>query len=113
MSDNISKSINKESYRFLWSHHSQIHRFLVKIFNRVMQYVPFAIKYGVGQYLRSKHYPYCLIKNGGTVIQVGAPIDTLRSGRSRGMHFALSVGKMGNAVIIEPDVASKNGLVFL
>jgi FkbM family methyltransferase len=37
------------------------------------------------------------------VVQIGAPWDLLRAGRSRGIHFARKVGKSGKAVLIEPD----------
>jgi FkbM family methyltransferase len=99
--------VNKKSLRFLWSHHHPLHRFAVKTFNRLMRYVPFGLKYGLGKSLRKNGYPYKLIEPGKTVVQVGAPIDTLGSGRSRGMHFALCTGPTGIAVIIEPDSESE------
>ena len=54
-----------------------------------MARVPFRLKYAIGQHLRRGRPPYELVRNGSVVVQVGAPRDTLRSGRSRGMHFAL------------------------
>jgi len=36
-------------------------------------------------------------------VQIGAPWDLLRAGRSRGIHFARLVGESGKTVIIEPD----------
>jgi len=103
----MSEPVNKESSRFKWSHHHPLHRTLVKLFNRVMRYVPFSLKYSIGQRRRIKRYPYVIISEGDTVVQVGAPIDTLGSARARAMHFALKVRNSGKAVIIEPDSASK------
>ncbi|MEM9820475.1 MAG: FkbM family methyltransferase [Bacteroidota bacterium] len=73
----------------------------------MMRYVPFGLKYGIGQARRKDRFPYKLIDPGKTVVQVGAPIDTLGSGRSRAMHFALRTGAQGKTVIIEPDSASQ------
>ena len=102
-----NKPVNKEPARFKWSHHHWAHRAAVKIFNRVMRYVPFALKYGIGRSRRVERFPYCLIEPGKTLVQVGAPVDTLGSGRSRAMYFSLFTGKSGKAVIIEPDSASE------
>jgi len=79
----------------------------VKTFNKVMRYIPFSIKYGIGQSRRQNRFPYCLIDKGKTVVQVGAPMDTLRSGRSRALHFALRTGEKGKTIIIEPDKDSE------
>lgn len=102
-----NKPVNKESSRFKWSHHHPLHRFAVKLFNKGMKYVPFALKYSFGQNRRKNRFPYQLIESGKTVVQIGAPVDTLGSGRSRAMHFALCTGSTGKAVIIEPDSTSK------
>lgn len=68
-----------------------------------MKLVPFSLKYGFGQFIRRGKYPYDLIELGSTVVQVGAPVDTLHSGRSRAMHFAKRVGSSGALLIVEPD----------
>ncbi len=102
-----NKPVNKESSRFLWSHHHPLHRISVKVFNRLMRYVPFGAKYGLGKWRRKNRFPYKLIEEGKTVVQVGAPIDTLGSGRSRAMYFTLFAGNKGKAVIVEPDGASQ------
>lgn len=109
----------KEYLRFKWSHDLALHRLAVRIYNRVMQVVPFTVKYGLGQKLRRKSPPYCFIAPGSVVVQVGAPQDTLRAGRSRGMYFSFFAGAEGKVVIIEPDresvqtftkVAKKQGI---
>jgi hypothetical protein len=55
--------------------------------------------------------PYTLVGPGDVVLQVGAPSDTLRSGRSRGMHLALRTAPTGRAVIIEPEPSSAAAFV--
>lgn len=92
--------------RFLWSHHWWIHRMTVRGVNSVLRRVPFGVKYGVGLWLRRRRYPYCLIEPGDVVVQVGAPLDTLRAGRSRAMYFCLRAGNTGTAIVIEPDPSS-------
>jgi FkbM family methyltransferase len=49
--------------------------------------------------------PYSLLDETSTIVQVGAPADTLMSGRSRAMHFAL-IARRGKVVVVEPDQAS-------
>lgn len=93
--------------RFKWDHRHPFHRTMVKIFNQFMALIPFSIKYGIGKMRRKNRFPYSLIKPGDTVVQIGAPSDTLRSGRSRGMYFSLFAGPTGKVVIVEPDSASK------
>lgn len=91
--------------RFRWSHRTAMHRTLVKAANRVLARTPLAPKYRIGARLRRNQLPYSLVSPGDVVVQVGAPSDTLLSGRSRGMHLALrSCG--GRAVIVEPDPSS-------
>jgi FkbM family methyltransferase len=51
-----------------------------------------------------------LIRPGDTVVQVGAPHDTLRSGRSRAFYFGLFAGPTGRAIVVEPDEASARAL---
>ncbi len=88
--------------RFRWSHTHPVHRQVVQRANRVLAKVPLTWKYAAGQRLRRGRPPYALVGPGDVVVQVGAPSDTLLSGRSRGMHLALrTVG--GRAIIVEPD----------
>lgn len=97
---------NRPYFKFLWSHDLAIHRFLIRVYNALIRYIPFAIKYGLGLKLRKNRYPYCLIKTGSVIVQVGAPRDTLLAGRSRGMYFSLLAGANGKVFIIEPDTES-------
>lgn len=95
----------RDPIRFRWSHRNPVHRALVKIANRTLAGVPFAIKYRVTERLRLGKPPYSLVGPGDVVVQVGAPSDTLLSGRSRGMHLALR-SRGGRAIIVEPDPPS-------
>ena len=97
----------KNPWTFKWSHQAWLHRFLVKIYNGVFAVIPFSLKYGIGRALRKNNYPYCLIKPGSTLVQIGAPVDTLKAGRSRGMYFSLFNGPTGKTVLIEPAEASE------
>jgi FkbM family methyltransferase len=92
--------------RHRWSHDAWLHRTSVKIFNCIMGRVPFCLKYGVGRQLRQGRPPYSLVKEGSVVVQVGAPLDTLKAGRSRAMYFSLLAGSSGKVVIVEPDQKS-------
>lgn len=92
---------------FKWSHRAWLHRTLVKIYNGFFSLVPFSWKYSFGRALRKNKYPYKLIQPGATLVQIGAPVDTLRAGRSRGMYFSLFNGPTGKTVIIEPAAASQ------
>lgn len=96
----------REYFRFKWSHEHVIHRFAVRVFNTAMRLIPLPVKYWVGKRLRLDSYPYKLIHEGSVVVQVGAPEDTLHSGRSRGMYFSLFAGNTGKVILIEPDVES-------
>ena len=78
---------------------------MVKRANAVLARVPLTPKYTVGSRLRRNKPPYSLVRPGDVVVQVGAPSDTLHSGRSRGMHLALR-SRGGRAIIVEPDPAS-------
>lgn len=98
--------MNKLPWRFKWSRDLVVHRQLIKVFNRSMRHVPFGIKYGIGKRLRAGSFPYCLIKPGAVVVQVGAPSDTLLAGRSRAMYFSLFSGPQGQVVVVEPDANS-------
>lgn len=96
---------DKTPLRFRWSHRAKAHRTLVKVANRGLAGIPFAQKYRVTQRLRDNKPPYSLVGQGDVVVQVGAPADTLNSGRSRGMHLALR-SRQGKAIIVEPDPSS-------
>jgi FkbM family methyltransferase len=97
------KSKEKRPLRFRWSHEHSLHRSIVRLFNKAMRFVPFSLKYELGQKMRTGSYPYRLVKPGHIVVQVGAPQDTLLSGRSRAMHFALRTGPTGRVFVVEPD----------
>jgi len=60
------------------------------------------LKYGYGQRSRRNKMPYMLLNEESVVVQVGAPADTLKAGRSRAMHFAL-LARHGRVVVVEPD----------
>ena len=64
--------------------------------------MPLHRKYQVSLWMRHGKPPYSLVGPGDVVVQVGAPSDTLLSGRSRGMHLALR-SRGGRAIIVEPD----------
>ena len=100
--------VNTRPLRFKWSHRGKIHRVLVKVYNAMAGVCPFGIKYGIGKKRRSNKYPYKLIKPGSTIVQIGAPCDTLKAGRSRGMYFSLFNGPTGKTVIIEPASTSED-----
>lgn len=99
--------VNRMPLKYRWSHRLKIHRLAVKFYNFMATRCPFAIKYGIGKKLRSSQFPYKLIKPGSTIVQIGAPRDTLMAGRSRGMYFSLFNGPTGKTVIIEPASASE------
>lgn len=96
--------------RFLWSHESFLHRRAVRLANGVLARIPFRLKYALGARLRRGRPPYDLIRPGDVVVQVGAPHDTLRSGRSRAFYFGLFAGPAGRAIVVEPDAASAQAL---
>lgn len=102
-----TKPKSRNPLTFKWSHRAWLHRSLVKIYNGCLSTVPFGIKYNIGKKLRRNQFPYKLIQPGSTVVQIGAPRDTLRAGRSRGMYFSLFNGPTGKTVIIEPASASE------
>jgi FkbM family methyltransferase len=94
---------NKPFLRFKWNHRAKLHRDLIKFYNSIMRYIPFSVKYSIGKNLRSNQPPYSLVPNLSTVIQVGAPKDTLEAGRSRGMYFCIFAQSKCRVIIIEPD----------
>ena len=82
---------------------SFLHKALRRISYAVLWNLPNWFKWpAIGFFLRFR-LPYRLLKPGDVVVQIGAPWDLLRAGRSRGIHLARMVGKSGKAVIIEPD----------
>jgi FkbM family methyltransferase len=77
----------------------------MRTYYAIMRVLPFSLKYRFGRLLRASRPPYKLV-SGKTVVQVGAPRDTLQAGRSRGFFFSLLAGRTGKVVIIEPDARS-------
>lgn len=88
-----------------WNHRHPAHRGFVRAANRTLQLLPMQIKYGISTRIKSRELPYSLVRPGDTIVQVGAPFDTLNSGRSRGFLLALAA-KRGRALIIEPHPVS-------
>ena len=68
--------------------------------------VPPALLYRAGLGLRRKSWPYSAVREGDTVVQVGAPGDLVKVGRSRAVFFALLVGESGHLHVFEPEPAS-------
>jgi FkbM family methyltransferase len=104
------RSKSRTYTRFRWSHRSQLHRRAVRVYNAVMATVPFSVKYRLGKRARRRRPPYCYVRPGSVVVQVGAPQDTLLAGRSRAMHFALLAGPTGKVLAVEPDAVSAQRL---
>lgn len=103
----MAERLKSRTYaRFRWSHRGRLHRRLVRMFNATMRQVPFGVKYRLGNRARRRRPPYCYVRPGSVVVQVGAPQDTLLAGRSRAMHFALLAGRTGKVLAIEPDETS-------
>ncbi len=94
-------SQEKPLARFKWNHQAGIHRALVKVANRGLRMLPLSVKYAYGKKARKDKLPYNLLQ-GKTVIQVGAPFDTLYSGRARGMYFSIFAGPSGKVIVVEP-----------
>ena len=92
--------------RHLWPHQHALHRALVRKANHLLAALPDAPKYGIGRWLRDGRAPYCFVRPGDVVLQVGAPLDTLLAGRSRAAYFALLVGAAGRVLVVEPDANS-------
>jgi FkbM family methyltransferase len=92
--------------RYRWSHRHPVHRAVVRTANRVLPAVPFRVKYAFTDALRNRQLPYRLLDSTSVAIQIGAPRDTLRSGRSRAMAFVRRTSPGGRVLVIEPDKAS-------
>lgn len=83
-----------------------VFRAVTVTYNAMLSVVPFSVKYRIGLLLRRGKHPYKVVRPGDVVVQVGAPRDILRAGRSRAIYFAMLVGEAGKVVVVEPD--SKN-----
>lgn len=92
--------------RYRWSHRHPVHRAVVRAANSVLPRVPFEVKYTITDLLRRGQFPYRLLHAESIAIQVGAPSDTLRAGRSRAMGFARKIGPHGRLLVVEPDSRS-------
>ena len=111
--------LTKQRFFHYWDLRHSFHRTVVKSANRVLSLVPAQPKYLVMGKKKEREAPYSLVREGDVVVQVGAPFDTLHSGRSRGFHLALRAGTSGESIVIEPhpvsvgeyrEMASKFGL---
>lgn len=89
-----------------WDHRHGLHRSLVKAANRGLRQLPLEIKYSVMRRRKASEKPYDLVNEGDLIVQVGAPFDTLHSGRSRGFHLALRAGPSGSSIVVEPHPVS-------
>ena len=56
--------------------------------------------------------PYCTVRNGDVVIQVGAAERTLWDGRSQPLIYSRLVGPRGHVYVVEPDPVNLNALVY-
>lgn len=95
----------RKKIRHRWNHRSPVHRGAVRMANKSLRQVPPAVLYR-GIMARRRHVlPYSLVSDADCVVQVGAPSDTLLSGRSRGMALGL-LTPHGQTVLVEPSTAS-------
>ncbi len=95
----------RAKWRYRWSHRHPLHRAVVRLANRALPKIPFQLRYGT-DVLRRRQLPYRLLRPGGVAVQVGAPRDSLRCGRSRGMAFVLRTRPLGRVLIVEPEPES-------
>lgn len=98
--------MTREYVKFKWSHQMRLHRWGVRAYNAALRHIPISLKYRVGRRLRVNRPPYSLVNECSLVVQVGAPLDTLHAGRSRGMYFSLLARPDSRVVIVEPDPES-------
>jgi len=84
------------------SRFSKFHTKLRKVAYSILWRLPYSIKYRMFRLYLKNVKPYSVIRPGDTIIQVGAPWDILRSGRSRAVQFALQVGDSGRVFVFEP-----------
>src|SRR5690606_31208761 len=75
-----------------------------------LQHTPDGVKYGIGEWMRRSKMPYSVVRPGDVVVQVGAPRDLGRAGRSRSVYFLRRVGPGGRVVVFEPDLESASYL---
>lgn len=85
------------------SRFSGAHRMLRHVAYAILWRTPRSIKEGCLHFYLRRRLPYRLVRQGDTVIQIGAPWDIAKSGRSRFIHFLRRVGPDGRVVVIEPD----------
>ncbi|MES0872504.1 FkbM family methyltransferase [Sinimarinibacterium thermocellulolyticum] len=85
------------------SRFSPLHRMLRKLAYTVLWRLPGPFKEWALHAILGRRLPYRVVEAGDTVIQIGAPWDILKSGRSRFIHFLRRVGPTGRVVVIEPD----------
>lgn len=83
--------------------HSVLHRVLRKAAYGVLWLLPRSIKESALHAVLGRRLPYRVVQAGDTVIQIGAPWDILKSGRSRFIHFLRRVGPGGRVMVLEPD----------
>lgn len=69
----------------------------------VLRAMPTGLLYDAGEYFRRNKPPYSLLSEGAVVVQIGAPRDLLRIGRSRTIYFLRLVGATGRVVVFEAD----------
>jgi FkbM family methyltransferase len=69
----------------------------------ILRALPVDMKYGLGLRRRRNRHPYCVIRPGDVVFQIGVPSDLLEVGRSRAAYFLHIVSGGGRLVIMEPD----------
>lgn len=89
---------------------SRIHNVLREAAYAVLFRLPDAIKYGIGYCWRRFRQPYKLLETGDTAIQIGAPWDTLKAGRSRAAYFAHFAGNVGRVIALEPEQSNVDAL---
>jgi len=82
---------------------SRWHNLARKAAYSVLWNLPDSVKFGAGEAYRKVRYPYKLVKPGDTVIQIGAPWDVLKAGRSRSIYFSRLAGPDGQVIVFEPD----------
>ena len=106
MSTSNEAVLTKMRFFHRWDHRHPIHRNGVKIANKTLRLLPLKLKYAAMGKRKLTEVPYNLVRNGDVVVQVGAPFDTLHSGRSRGFHLALAAGVDGKSFVVEPHPVS-------
>lgn len=95
----------KSKLRHRWNHQSGVHRAVVRNANATLHRVPNKLLYETALKRRRHVLPYSLVGPGDTAIQVGAPADTLMSGRARSMSLGL-LTTSGTTVAVEPSERS-------